>query len=158
MLDQVRLFRIPATVISETREALWQAGRGGHELFVLWSGTVSGECFTVRTSHVPEQTSYRTVSGLLVRVGGEALHELNVWLYERQETLAAQVHGHPTEAFHSATDDTFPIVTALGGLSIVAANFARDGLLTREAAVFRLSDSGWMQVPLPNLRSLIEVF
>ena len=158
MLDHVRLYRIPRTVIVETTEALQQAGREGYELFVLWSGTLSEECLTVRTSHIPEQTSYRTVGGLLVRVGGEALHELNVWLYEHGETLAAQVHAHPTEAFHSSTDDAFPIMTALGGLSIVAANFARAGLFVPEAAVFRLSDSGWMQVPRIELGSLIEVF
>lgn len=158
MLERVQLFRVPRRVIGTTTEALRDSGDHGYEMFVLWSGDVDGDCFTVRTAHVPEQTSYRTESGLLVRVEGQALHRLNLWLYEHEEVLAIQVHGHPTAAFHSATDDTFPIVTALGGLSVVAAQFARYGLLTPQAALFRLSLAGWVQIASSKLESLIEVF
>ncbi|HEY2053445.1 MAG TPA: hypothetical protein VGH14_05875 [Solirubrobacterales bacterium] len=90
-----------------------------------------------------------------MRVDGDALHELNLWLYEHHETLAVQVHAHPTDAFHSETDDAFPIVTALGGFSIVAADFARKGLLCADTAVYRLSREGWL--PAGEAVDLIEV-
>jgi hypothetical protein len=90
----------------------------------------------------------------MVRVEGQALHELNLWLYEHNEVLAAQVHAHPTHAFHSDTDDTFPIVTALGGLSLVVPDFARRGVLTAGSAAFRLSRSGWDAVALDAIRVL----
>ena len=93
-----------------------------------------------------------------MRVQGEALHRLNSWLHENAEMLAVQVHAHPTDAFHSETDDTYPIVTLAGGLSLVAADFARHGLLTRETAAFRLTEYGWHEIPLNDLASLIEVF
>lgn len=157
-VEHIRVFRVPRKVIADTTEALQNAGSEGYELFVLWSGTRERSTFTVRTTHVPEQTSYRTENGLLVKVTGDALHKLNVWLYQNGESLAAQVHAHPTDAFHSDTDDTFPIVTALGGLSIVAADFARHGLLTRESAAYRLTADGWVHIPLGELAKLIEVF
>jgi hypothetical protein len=142
-LVPVDVFEVPPVVVGDTEASLRTAGRNGHELFVLWTGRVAGAIFQVRNSHVPRQTSYRTEDGCGVRVEGDALHELNRWLFEHGETLGAQVHSHPTDAFHSVTDDTYPIVTVEGGLSIVAANFGRDGLLAPTTATFRLTASGW---------------
>jgi hypothetical protein len=154
-LEPIARLLVPAAALKKTEESLRAAGREGYELFVLWSGVIEGEHFRVLTPHLPRQTSYRTESGLVVRVEGEALHRLNVWLYENHEILAVQIHAHPTDAFHSDTDDAYPIVTALGGFSIVAANFAHDGLLCEDTEVFRLRPGGWK--PFLEARELIKV-
>jgi hypothetical protein len=148
-LRHLNLFSVPRAIVNQTEESLRKAGRDGMELFVLWSGLVEGNEFLVRTAHVPEQTSYRLEGGLMVRVDGDALHQLNAWLYERHEVLAFQVHSHPTAAFHSDTDDEFPIVTALGSISIVAADFCHDGLLADSTAVYRLDEHGWYALDPP---------
>lgn len=140
---------------SGTEEHLRRAGARGFELFVVWTGHVEGAVFSVVNGHVPRQTSAKTESGLLVRVEGDALHQLNVWLYEHGETLGAQIHAHPDDAYHSDTDDTFPIVTTVGGLSLVVPEFCRDGLLPRSAA-FRLSSAGWMRSHQP-VAELVDV-
>lgn len=149
ILSQLELICVPRTIVHETEGHLRRAGRRGLELFALWSGTLSESEFTVRTVHVPAQTSYRMKSGLMVRVDGDALHQLNSWLYEHSEVLAVQIHAHPTEAFHSDTDDTYPIVTATGSISIVAADFCRDGLISDASAVYRLSENGWEELVPP---------
>ncbi|HMI99011.1 MAG TPA: hypothetical protein VK488_04165 [Gaiellaceae bacterium] len=154
-LEGVEAFSVPEGVIAKTERSLRRAGRDGYELFVLWSGTHNGSSFRVETAHVPEQTSYRRKGGLCVRVEGEALHKLNVWLFEHKETLGAQVHAHPTDAYHSGTDDTFPIVTTLGGLSLVVPDFCRAGLFAGSAA-YRLSLEGWREDSRPVTR-LIQV-
>jgi hypothetical protein len=92
-----------------------------------------------------------------VRVDGPALHELNMWLFENHEMLAIQVHAHPSDAYHSQTDDAFPIMTTLGGLSIVAADFAFDGLLTSHTAAYRLAKRGWDRIRKPARSPLIGV-
>jgi hypothetical protein len=148
-LSALNLFTIPRGIVQETEQNLSHAGRKGLELFVLWSGRVHETEFQVRTLHVPLQTSYRLDSGLMVRVEGDALHQLNTWLYEHEEVLAVQVHAHPTEAFHSATDDTYPIVTAEGSVSIVAADFCRHGLFSNSSAVYRLHDQDWLELDPP---------
>lgn len=150
-LSQLRIFIIPSAIVQETEQNLRLAGRRGRELFVLWSGLVHETEFQIRTVHVPRQTSYRLDSGLMVRVEGDALHQLNTWLYEHEEVLAVQVHAHPTEAFHSATDDTYPIVTAEGSVSIVAADFCRHGLFSDSTAVYRLHDQDWLEVDPPSV-------
>ena len=156
-LEHIRCFRVPSDLISRTERELRRAGREGYELFVLWSGTVNGNTIEISTVHVPEQTSYKTKGGLLIRVEGDALHQLNVWLYEHDQTLAAQVHAHPTDAFHSDTDDAFPIVTELGGLSLVAPHFARRGVLCKGAAAYRLAAEGWIEIPAGELTDVIQV-
>lgn len=142
-LGDVARLLVPAEALDKTEESLRAAGRDGFELFVLWSGVVEGDGFRVKTPHVPRQTAYRTKGGLLVRIDGDALHELNRWLFENEEELGVQVHAHPTDAYHSDTDDTYPIITTLGGFSIVAADFAEEGLLCPETAVYRLTKTGW---------------
>jgi hypothetical protein len=147
-LEQVARFRVPADVRERTESSLRAAGRDGYELFVLWSGRVAGETFEVMAAHVPRQTSAKTRDGLLVTVEGEALHKMNIWLYEHEQFLGTQVHAHPRRAFHSETDDTYPIVTTLGGLSLVAANFCRRGLPHRSSAAYRLTAHGWTETSL----------
>jgi hypothetical protein len=148
-LSQLELLSVSRTIVHKTEGHLRRAGRRGLELFVLWSGTLGASEFTVHTVHVPPQTSYRMKSGLMVRVDGDALHQLNSWLYEHREVLAVQVHAHPTNAFHSDTDDTYPIVTATGSISIVAADFCRDGLISDASAVYRLGENGWDELDPP---------
>jgi hypothetical protein len=154
-LQGVETFSAPKGVVVKTERSLRSAGRDGYELFVLWSGTRDDSSFHVQTAHVPRQTSYRLKSGLCVRVEGEALHKLNVWLFEHEEMLGAQVHAHPTDAYHSDTDDTFPIVTTLGGLSLVIPDFCRAGLFV-DSAAYRLSPDGWQEDSRP-VAQLIEV-
>ena len=151
-LESISQFEVPRAVAERTEHALQVAGKGGYELFVIWTGNRDGNVFRVADGHVPKQTSARTKKGLLVTIEGEALHKLNVWLFEQEQELAAQVHAHPTDAFHSGTDDTYPIVTTLGGLSLVVADFCRDGLLAPTSAAFRLGPNGWDEVPLDVVR------
>ncbi len=147
-LDDAARFRVPGDVREKTESSLRAAGRDGYELFVLWSGRITHDAFEVMAAHVPRQTSAKTRDGLLVTVEGEALHKMNMWLYEHKQLLGAQIHAHPGKAFHSETDDTYPIVTTLGGLSLVAANFCKRGLLHRSSAAYRLTPSGWIETPL----------
>jgi hypothetical protein len=154
-LAEVSRFDVPIGVIDLTERALRAAGEEGYEVFVLWSGISRDRVFQVRTPHLPAQNSYRTPQGLLVRVEGAALHKLNAWLYEHGEQLAVQVHAHPEDAFHSDTDDTYPIVTELGSLSLVAAHFCRGGLLDDTSAAFRLTEQGWDTIT--SISNLVRV-
>lgn len=155
--EQVVRFLVPRSVADETDAQLRDAGRSGYERFVLWSGVISLNEFHVRTMHVPRQRAYRLTEGLCVRVEGDELHLLNVWLYEHEERLAIQVHAHPTQAYHSETDDTFPIVTTRGGLSLVVPDFARRGVRGIGTALYRLSASGWDEQPADLSRRLLEI-
>jgi hypothetical protein len=155
-LESITKFVVPGGIVRDTDDQLRHAGRARSECFVLWSGMRDGDIFHVRTGHVPRQTAYRLSEGLCVRVEGEELHRLNVWLFEHHEQLGVQVHSHPTEAYHSDTDDTYPIVTVRGGLSLVAPDFGRTGLRGPGVAAYRLGPSGWDELSEKEVQRLIQ--
>lgn len=155
-LRSVQKFRVQSDSIRETLEAIRSAGREGYELFVIWSGTSNGDAFNVAQVHVPNQTAYKLETGLCVRIGGPELHRLNAWLYEANQVVGVQVHSHPMEAYHSETDDAYPIATLEGSLSIVLPFFARDGWETDGIAAYRLIGGKWLEVT-GHLSGLVEV-
>lgn len=143
-LEQVQAFRISAPMVDATDEALQHAGKSGYELFVLWTGSIKGNDFDGEHVYVPTQKSYSGEEGLHVRVGSDDLAVLNRWLYENRQVLAVQVHTHPSKAYHSSTDNSFPIVTTIGGLSVVVPHFGRDGVRSPGTVTYRLTSDGWV--------------
>jgi hypothetical protein len=127
-LGGVRQFALPRTILTSSLETLADIGRRDVEGFVLWGGVVEDDRFRFTSAYVPRQRGLKTPDGLLVQVDSDALFEVNKAFNERGEILAGQAHSHPTDAYHSSTDDLYPIVTILGGLSLVVPDFARGGL------------------------------
>lgn len=125
-LLEIRSFIIPVGIVAETLQFLREVGQRGSEGFVLWSGIVtSSNTFRFTRAVVPRQSATTTSHGLLVTVDGESLFEVNKMLHEKGETLGGQVHSHPTKAYHSSTDDHFPLATLLGAISVVIPDFAK---------------------------------
>jgi hypothetical protein len=125
-LLSVDTFLIAKDVLGQTVDFLRAAGVAGAEGFVIWAGKFNtANAFRFSRAIVPEQLPLTTDHGLLVTVKGEALFAANKLSYEREEILAGQVHTHPTSAYHSATDDHYPLVTLVGALSVVLPNFAK---------------------------------
>lgn len=137
---------------------LAEAGRAGYEGFTAWAGVQDGNTFYVKQTVIPRQTTHRTERGLYVLIESEELFALNRWLYENAMTLIAQIHSHPTAAFHSELDDEIPIATTQGCLSIVVPNFARSPFALRNCAAFRLSTRNtWDEIPFRELKHLIKI-
>lgn len=128
-LTAIETFRVPRRLIELTLKPVEQAGSRGYESFVLWGGREEARegIFEFVEAYVPAQTMINTGEGLLVTVEGEALFRVNRLFYENGLVLAAQIHSHPTRAYHSATDDARPLMTLVGGLSAVIPNFGADG-------------------------------
>lgn len=139
-LAAVDEFVVPLELVDQTLEPLQEAGREGYEAFVLWGGRLTDERTLVfESAYFPEQTTSRTKDGLLVVVEGDALFRVNRAFYQQGLILAGQVHSHPTGAYHSDTDDAYPLMTLVGGLSGVVPDFGEGG---RE----RLHDWAWYRL------------
>lgn len=139
-LEAVREFVISPELVDQTLEPLQEAGSHGYEAFVLWGGRLDrNERFEFVSAYFPEQTTSRGKEGLLVMVDGEALFHVNQTFYKRGLILGGQVHSHPTEAYHSETDDAYPLMTLIGGLSGVVPDFGDGG---RE----RISEWAWYRL------------
>jgi Prokaryotic homologs of the JAB domain len=155
-LAHIKKVIVPASCVEEAHSHLRRVGHEGYEGFALWAGESEGDTFLVRANIIPEQRGLRSDLGVCVVVGGDELHRINVWLYEHGLTLIAQLHSHPDEAYHSETDDTYPIATTTGSLSLVIPDFARDPFSLANCAVYRLlPPSGWVELSQDGASSLI---
>ena len=140
-LAGVEEFIVPLDLVDQTLEPLQEAGLEGFEAFVLWGGRLAGDerALVFESAYVPEQTTSRTKEGLLVVVEGDALFRVNRAFYQQGLILAGQVHSHPTAAYHSDTDDAYPLMTLAGGFSGVVPDFGEGG---RE----RLDEWAWYRL------------
>lgn len=136
----------PVSVVEETLQHLKPAGGSGHECIVLWLGR--RELDRVRIVEVlrPEQTATRD----RFRIPPLEMTKLMGHLRQKRLLIAAQVHSHPAEAFHSAADDEGAIIRHVGALSFVVPWFARDvssSSFLLDAALYELQESNrWLEV------------
>lgn len=102
-----------------------ECGNGSRECVTFWaaSRTASDIAEVARVIH--PQHAATLVS---TQVGPDVLYDINESLYTNRQMLVAQLHIHPGPAFHSATDDAFPIVQSPGFYSIVLPDFGSRGL------------------------------
>lgn len=149
---------VPHDLALEAHAHLRRAGEGGFEGMALWAGVKEGSVFRVTRTVIPEQRGVRSAAGVSVSIGPDELHRLNVWLFESKLTLVAQLHSHPADAYHSDTDDAFPIATTAGSLSLVIPDFARRPFALPDCAVYRLSGAGvWDELSTWDVISLIQL-
>jgi hypothetical protein len=156
-LADVQRFAVDARVVLATLEALQRYGSEGLEGLVLWLGSVDGAVAHVSHAVVPEQNPIRSESGVGYFVEGTTLFSLNQALAKTGLRLIAQVHSHPTAAYHSDVDDRYAIVTAEGGLSLVVPNFGRAPLDPSLWAVYRLKKGTWSELDNEEMTSLITM-
>ena len=149
---------IPVDCLEAVYRHLRAAGAQEVEGVALWAGTAQGSVFHVKATIIPEQNAYKLEDGLLYSVEGDELHRINVWLYKNELQLIAQLHSHPGQAYHSETDDAYPIIAVLGGISIVIPDFAARSFDLEDWAVYRLSDgNGWVGLDINDVKNLIEI-
>lgn len=133
-------------------------GMQSAEGLILWAGQQREATFVVEAVLTPVQRALRTDGGLCVLVDGAELHRINTWLYQRRLQLVAQLHAHPTDAYHSDLDDQIPIITTCGGLSLVVPDFAAGPADLTTYAAYRLSGAGpWEPLDSGALGRLIRI-
>jgi hypothetical protein len=151
-------FIVPYELIEETSETLRDYGRKGCEGLVLWLGHFDDDdTCRVERILVPPQDSIKSEDGVGYFVTAETLFALNKMLSDTGLRLLAQVHSHPTWAYHSATDDSYCIVTMEGGFSIVVPDFGFGPSDIVKWATFRLVDGRWKELAKKEIKSIFRV-
>jgi len=149
---------IPYMELEKVYMHLRESGARGVEGVALFTGVRNGDSFEVKSAIIPTQKAFNHDGGLLYTVEEEELYRINVWLYRNKQQLIAQIHSHPSMAYHSETDDKYPIVTTIGGFSIVVPNFGFGLISPEEWAVYRLNSSNkWIELKNHELNSTIQI-
>ena len=157
-LGDVSSVSVPRTAVTAVHEHMRSVGRQGFEGLGLWVGAREDRHFSVRGAYIPAQRHIRTDEGVCVVIDAAELHRLNVWLFDRRLSLLAQIHSHPGRAYHSRMDDETAVATAVGCLSLVVPDFARDPIDLGRTAAYRLDAAGrWTEMPRADLVTLVTI-
>lgn len=111
-------YRVPEAVLRESFAELRRCGAGRRECQVLWT---SPWIDPARVTTVIHPVHHAQGDGF--ELDGEWLTTFWRELVEGGTGVRVQVHTHPGRAFHSATDDEWPIVHTPGFLSLVIPRF-----------------------------------
>lgn len=153
----VKPLRVSEGHIRETLEMLRSSGDEIKEGIVLWLGHREDGSSQVLETYVPDHKAERDY----FRIPPDSIARLLAHLRTTGQFVAAQVHSHPREAFHSLTDDTWAIVRHVGALSLVVPWFARNtepSSFLRDVAAFELTDENrWEQIAQPALPHRIVI-
>jgi hypothetical protein len=130
------LLALAPGVLQETFRTLRECGRGECECAVYWTGPSHSN----EVNGVVHPIHRRSPCGY--EVSDCWLTDLWNRLATTKQSIKAQVHTHPGEAFHSLIDDRWPIVAQEGFISIVIPDFATGEVSLKNAWIGRLRDDG----------------
>ncbi|WP_162428190.1 MPN domain-containing protein [Pontibacter pudoricolor] len=157
-LMHIETVLIPREFIDSVYKEFQDTGQEGFERLALFAGKKSGPEFSVTHLLYPKQQLLRTPEGLSFQVDGEELERINEWLFQNSYSLIAQIHSHPSEAYHSEADDALAIITTFGGLSIVVPDYGFSDKNLAHSAFYRLlPDTGWTELSPNQVTSLIKI-
>lgn len=112
------LLHLAEGLLQQTFRTLRACGKGRCECVIYWTGpTLCGIADGI------EHPVHRR-SAIGYSVDDNWLTKFCNRLASTKRSVKVQVHTHPGEAFHSTTDDLWPIVSQAGFLSVVIPNFA----------------------------------
>jgi hypothetical protein len=146
----VSRFVVSQALLDETFRHFRDCGRGLSECQVLWLSPWEAPATITRVVHGRHRAQ---AAG--VEIDNAWLNSFWLELAQIRHGVRVQVHTHPFEAFHSATDDAFPIVHSAEFLSLVIPDFGGSAPSLENSFLAEISATGdWIEVE-PDSRLVI---
>jgi hypothetical protein len=138
------MYRLPRRMIDETFTTLRSCGAGERECQLFWA---SAWIDPPGLTHVIHPKHYSNAHGSALDTAW--ISKFWVDLADHDLGVRVQVHTHPGEAFHSQTDDAFPLVHEAGFLSLVIPDFACGRVGFERAYLTEIQQDGsWREVAI----------
>jgi len=151
------LLACPVHIIDQTLAHLRDAGAQRCECVVLWLARRRDGQLMIEQAYRP----LHHAKADMFHIPREGMAALHAELRKTRLMVAAQVHSHPREAFHSDADDRWAIVRHEGALSLVAPDFAghtRPDNFLDDTKVFRFSAAAeWLEVALQAVGTCLRI-
>lgn len=138
------MYYVPRRLFEETFDCFQRCGRGLRECQALWLSAWDDETRISRVVHPMHAAGlghFQLDDGWLTRF----------WLQlaDWKAGVRIQVHTHPGEAFHSPTDDEYPIIHSVGFYSLVIPNYGLGPADLSDAFLVRRAEDGlWHEVEI----------
>jgi hypothetical protein len=148
---------LPLEIQNQTTAHIRECGSNGEEGFLAWSGVNRDDQIFIRSAVIPSEGAFRHHLG--IGFSDRAIEHIADVIQSKGEKLIAQVHSHPFEAFHSETDDQFPLIHRKGFLSIVIPLFGKYGF--EHFDTFRVyeyvQDNRWTELNWKTMRRRFRI-
>lgn len=145
------LMLCPSSLIDVTLNQLRDAGQYRRECVMLWLGRQERNFLRVYEAYRPIQNAAED----MFKIPPAGMTALYAELRKARLMVAAQVHSHPEEAFHSKADDRWAIIRHEGALSLVVPYFAtkttRSSFLDHTKIYHFTAAARWIEVPRSQL-------
>lgn len=140
-------YRVPAALLAETFALFRRCGGGRRECQVLWTSAWDDStniCEVVHPHHLAHSGGFELTSDWINRFWQE--------LARTRRGIRVQVHTHPRKAFHSNTDDDYPIIHTVGFLSLVVPDFGLGPVGFDRAYLTEIDANGQWREVAPDAR------
>jgi len=141
--------------LNQAREFFERVGSYGREGTGLLFAKAQGATLVVTRFIAPDQVTGRDSCWVEVTMKGKL--EVAVALAPG-ELIAARIHSHPGEAFHSSVDDQNPGLTAEGAWSIVVPYYGlglRRGISA--CAIHQRKDGNWRRLRSDEIADCLSI-
>lgn len=146
------IYLVPQRVLDQTFDFFRRCGGGRRECQMLWTSSWRS----------PESIAEAVHPAHRAHAGGFDVED--DWLTSFWLKLAAtatgirvQVHTHPGTAFHSPTDDEYPIINTPGFLSLVVPNFGLGPVGFAGAFLVEIgADGRWREVKVGSRIRIVQ--
>lgn len=147
---------VPRRILQSSADALRSLSGGVRESVVLWIGTKRSDKALVEGILVPQQIA----TPLHFKVPLDERVRIIRELGNSDQKVLAQLHTHPSRAFHSSADDRLALPRHTGAISIVIAEFAADwdGDLQKASVNCHLGEGVWSELSPESVSKLFEIF
>ena len=140
------VYSLPNRMIEETFATFRSCGANKQECQLYWLSPWSNPLELTEVVHPKHWASRQGLS-----VNSKWIDLFWNDLAQRGVGVRVQVHTHPSEAFHSATDDVFPLLFDAGFLSLVIPDFAMGPIGFRKAYLTEIQSNGrWKEVDIDS--------
>ena len=144
---------IPARLVADTFAIFRDCGGSRRECVAYWLSPTNAPDTIDEVVH-----PHHTASHGGYEIDDQWLTSFWFELARWQKSVRIQLHTHPHEAFHSATDDHWALIHTPGFLSLVIPDYATGPAGLERAFLTEHTDRGWREVPVAaRLRVLAEV-
>lgn len=144
-------YQLPRLLLEQTFGHFRSCGMGRRECQALWVGPWAHPQVITEVVH-PRHSA----SPVGFQLDSEWLSDFWMRLSAEELGIRVQCHTHPGAAYHSATDDAFPILHTPGFLSLVIPRFATGPVGFDAAFLARIDEQGrWHEVGIADLLEIV---
>ncbi len=138
------MFVIPRRMVEDTFKVFRSCGANKRECKLYWLSSWTEPSSLVEIAHPKHKSNAYGVS-----IDSEWISSFWMDMSKRNMGVKIQVHTHPNQAFHSLTDDKFPLLFDVSFLSLVIPDFAMGPINFQNAYLAEIQTDGtWAQVEI----------